>query len=223
MMSGARAASGAPDPATPPLTTKIMTACFIWGHYRSDDNGVSWKRLSQPADAVFLPNPDILCSIHKYDDGAYGLMRSKDCGETWEELPGKINLTINDIDFAADSPDRVYAATFSGLAVWENGAWKTRGEESGLSRDAYGGFMFLSVAADPRDPNRVYAGAWHDAMGNSTGVWASCDAGKTWRNISFNLGAMTVWALAVNPHNSALYAGTSYGTWILPSADNPAE
>jgi hypothetical protein len=185
------------------------------GQMKSLDWGVTWKEMAQPVDAYCHSNPDILYSIHKYDDGD-GLMISKDCGETWETTQGRLKThKIKDIDVAPDNPECVYAATDNGIGIWQKGVWTLRGLESGLTHDGFGAFNFSSIAVDPKNTKRVYAGAWTDYFGNSSGVWASFDGGTTWGNISYNLGAMSIWAVTVNPHNGSVYIGTSYGHWVL--------
>ncbi len=188
------------------------------GERKSLDWGLAWTKMPQPADACCFSNPDVLYSIRKYADGM-GLMRSKDCGETWEELKGRLTYAgLRDIEVAPDDPDCVFAATGYGLAVWRDGNWTRIGKERGLEPDAFGSHAFNAIAIDPRNPERIYAGAWADYMGNSSGVWASFDRGATWRNISQNLGPMSIWGMAVNPHDGAVYIGSSYGHWVL---DNP--
>jgi photosystem II stability/assembly factor-like uncharacterized protein len=65
----------------------------------------------------------------------------------------------------------------------------------------------VCVAADPNDPNRVYAGTFDD------GVYASTDGGATWRPSGSGLDDRRVLALAVSrAHRAAgtsvVYAGT---------------
>ena len=184
------------------------------GQQKSLDWGTTWKQMAQPADACCFSNPDILYSIHKYDDGT-GLMRSSDCGTTWQELRGHLKQTISDIEVMPDNPECICAATDGGIAIWKGEEWKLSRTESGLTRDVFGNLNFSSIAIDPKNPERIFAGAWTDYFGNSSGVWASCDRGATWSNISYNLGPMSVWAVAVNPHDGSVYIGTSYGHWVL--------
>jgi photosystem II stability/assembly factor-like uncharacterized protein len=59
-----------------------------------------------------------------------------------------------------------------------------------------------SLAVDPTEPNRVYAGA-------DCGVCISEDAGAHWRRASGEIEGKTVWSVAVDPINpSVVYAGT---------------
>ena len=183
------------------------------GQHKSLDWGMTWKEMPQPAYACCFSNPDILYSIRKYDDG-YGLMRSIDCGDSWQELKGHLKNCPSDIEVAPDNPNVVYAAC-GGIAIWKGGEWKSVGVENGLAPDAFGRLGLSSIAIDPKRPERIYAGAWTDYFGNSNGVWASCDHGATWSNISCNLGPMSIWSIAVSPHDGSVYVGTSYGHWVL--------
>ena len=63
------------------------------------------------------------------------------------------------------------------------------------------------VATDPRDPERVFAGT------TDSGVFASGDGGKTWRDVSENLPHRRVTSIAISPSHvengrSVVYAGT---------------
>lgn len=58
------------------------------------------------------------------------------------------------------------------------------------------------LAVDPRDPNRVYAGA-------DAGLCISDDGGAHWRLAAGAIIGMTVWSLAIDPKDpSVIYAGT---------------
>lgn len=59
-----------------------------------------------------------------------------------------------------------------------------------------------ALAVDPRNPNRVYAGA-------DAGLCISEDGGAHWRRASGAIVGMTVWSIAIDPnHPEVLYAGT---------------
>ncbi|KIZ47794.1 MULTISPECIES: glycosyl hydrolase [Rhodopseudomonas] len=59
-----------------------------------------------------------------------------------------------------------------------------------------------SLAVDPKNPQRIYAGA-------DCGVCISENAGAHWRRANGPIQGMTVWSLAVDPNDpTVLYAGT---------------
>ncbi len=76
-----------------------------------------------------------------------------------------------------------------------------------------------SLAVDPADPSRLYAGTW----GN--GLWRSTDAGRTWEPVASGIPHAQISAVAVaSPSNGAsgpLYAGTEPST--LSRSDDGGE
>jgi hypothetical protein len=60
-----------------------------------------------------------------------------------------------------------------------------------------------SLAVDPQNPTRVYAGTW----GN--GLWRSDDAGKSWNLVGVGISHDEITAVAVSaPERGVVYAGT---------------
>ncbi len=186
----------------------------------SEDAGKSWKRLSKKVYAVFRGNGDIVYSIKKLSSGKSIILRSNNRGKTWKftypELPIPIN-SINELDIDPNDPDRIYVATNFGLGIYDGKKWIKRAEESGLSKDYFGLVAIKSVAVDPKHPKVIYAGRWAPGKGQSNGVFRSIDHGLTWENIIYNLSdPITIWSIAVSPHDGTVYAGTSHGTWEFP-------
>ncbi len=95
------------------------------------------------------------------------------------------------------------------------------------------GTMVGTIAIDRNNNNVVYVG--FTGFGANR-VWRTADGGTNWTNITSNLPQAPVYALAINPSNSAwLYVGTEIGifasedtggTWNVPVApangDGPA-
>jgi photosystem II stability/assembly factor-like uncharacterized protein len=187
----------------------------------SDDRGASWKELSQKVYALFGSNGDIVYSIDKAGEWNSIVKRSEDQGKTWTapypQLPVRID-GINEIVIDPLNPDRIYVASNSGLYIYDDKdkMWGKKEKESGLSRDRFGLMSFKCVAVDPSHPEVVYAGRWAPGKGHSNGIFRSVDYGKTWENITYNLGTeFTVWSISVSPHDGIVYLGSSHGTWKL--------
>jgi photosystem II stability/assembly factor-like uncharacterized protein len=97
---------------------------------------------------------------------------------------------------------RVFAATGSGVVRFALTDGKAQGAESLLD-----GVGARCVAADPRDPDRIYAGTFDQ------GLYVSEDGGVAWREDGRGLDDRRVMSLAVSPSHrasgiSVVYAGT---------------
>jgi len=105
----------------------------------------------------------------------------------------------------APSAGHVWAGTFY------NGLYHLPGTERPWGRALSAGIAVL--AADPHNPNTIFAGTWID------GIFRSQDGGSTWAQITTGLTAGSVLALALDPGTSRhLYAGTDVG--LYRSTDN---
>ncbi|MCF6151583.1 MAG: hypothetical protein E3K38_04690 [Candidatus Kuenenia stuttgartiensis] len=186
----------------------------------SKDTGNSWGKLSQKICGVFKGNGDIVYSIDTGGKGTTIIKRSNDRGETWKtfssKLPTDVN-NINEIDIDPSNQDRIYVATNDGFYIYDGKKWTKKGDESGLSKDYFGMISFKCVVVDPKHPEVIYTGRWAPGKGHSGGVFRSVDYGKTWENITSNLGEpITIWSVSVSPHDGTVYIGSSHGTWKLP-------
>ena len=99
----------------------------------------------------------------------------------------------------------------------ESFCWVLRAEADGLMRDAFGLHGQTVITTDPTRPNVVYTGSFAGWIGHSNGVFMSSDGGRTWRNISYNIGPEhNVMMLQVDPRSGDLYCGGFAGQWRLP-------
>ena len=77
----------------------------------------------------------------------------------------------------------------------------------------YGGTI-TSIAADPYNSEKIYAGTF------GSGVFRSTDGGRTWVSVNRGLTNLNVYSLAIDPtHPSTLYAGT-YHNQVFKSVDS---
>jgi len=146
------------------------------------------------------------------------VLRSEDQGETWLPLPGRIDTwDFSEMDVDPADQNRLYAASNSGVWVFDGKGWTVRDEKHGLKRNLFGDFCFRSIAVDPTRPEVIYAGQNECWRGVAAGIFRSTDSGQTWENISLNLGPeLTVWAITVSPHDGTVWLATDYGNWKLP-------
>ncbi len=187
----------------------------------STDSGGTWEKLSRKIYGMFRSNGDTVYSKAETEDGKTAIYRSDDQGKTWTDpyphLPVPMG-SISEIDIDSFNPDRIYVASGQGLYIYDDksGKWLKKGEESGLTRDRFGMMSFKCIAVDPKHPGIVYTGRWAPGRGDSNGIFRSEDFGKSWKNITYNLGPdITIWSVSVSPHDGTVYIGSSHGTWKL--------
>jgi hypothetical protein len=126
---------------------------------------------------------------------------------------------VKQIAVAPDDPDRIYLATSNGLWLFDGERWTVKNARDGLAKDFFGMCFLNSVAVDPNNPELVYVGRRAPGCGQSNGIFRSTDRGVTWENITSNLGPeLTVWSVQISPVDSAVYIGTSLGTFRLNSS-----
>lgn len=167
------------------------------GVWRSNDRGQTWRQLTRPQP--LLPNPDVPGALYaphildlavspvdanlvlaaakggQFRNSRNGIYRSTDGGVTWTIVvkPDALASSINEIIFAPDDPQLVYAAlgsseTLSFIGISENAGLHWR-----LVRIP-GSALHVAVAPmEPSGIRRVYAAGRNE-------VWYSTDGGNTW-------------------------------------------
>ncbi len=184
------------------------------GVFKSTDGGKTWKKIlfvddkTGAIDLVMDPNhPDVLyATMWQAQRMPWGLIsggpgsgiyKTTDGGAHWTNISrnpglptgvlGRMGVTI-----AASNPKIVYAiiqAKHGGVfrsddagATWKrvNKEWKLRQR----------GFYYMTIYADPKDPNTIYAP-------NVQALWVSHNGGKTWTKL--------------HPHH-----GDNHVVWIDP-------
>jgi photosystem II stability/assembly factor-like uncharacterized protein len=177
--------------------------------YRSDDTGVTWRKLETPA----LPASAIVSALAvKPDDSrsilaatSAGVFRSDDDGRTWQlSSEGLPHLYTEELAFAPSAPGTVYATLRCRAKPgqpWDGGVF--RSDDAGRTWRAVNGDglpksvgdgsdpRYLSsnpkdLAIDPRSADTVYAG-FRDWV--SAGIYKTADGGRTWRKMTRRQGA----------------------------------
>src|SRR5919199_6158305 len=96
-------------------------------------------------------------------------------------------------------PYTVFVGT-TGQGIWRS---QDDGESWTRLRPAlYAETEVRALAAHPTDPQRIYAGT-------EIGLYASADAGQTWREVESPMRGREIWSLAISTgHPPTIYAST---------------
>lgn len=149
----------------------------IYGVYqslqRSDDGGQTWQLVGPaPEDIIALAASSVDVNTI-YAATQSGLKQSTDGGRTWKALSDRATTMVH-----VTRDGTVYA--------FMTGTGLVRTSERNLALQVLGkGFgdeYLLHLAADPRDPKRLYA-VTHNSRTRTQGVIASRDGGERWTQV----------------------------------------
>ncbi len=189
------------DPQDP---GRIFVAVSAAGVFCSDDGGDSWRPANRGLRSDYIPDPEAEVGhcVHRialhpsrpqvlFMQKHWDVMRSDDAGESWYEVSGNLPTDFGfPIAVHAHEPDTVYVVPIQSdeehfppggrLRVYRSrtggGEWEplTKGLPQ---RHCYVNVLRGALAVDALDPCGVYVG--------TTGgqVYASADAGNTWRPV----------------------------------------
>jgi photosystem II stability/assembly factor-like uncharacterized protein len=195
-----------PHPTDP---DSITAAISTGGVYQTRDGGETWTARNQGIRAEFLPEgqqyPEFGQCVHKitrhpsrperlYLQNHGGVYRSDDEGGSWDYIGDGLP---SDFGFAVvvhpHEPDTLFVFPIGGGAnrfppegkarVWRSrdagASWEELGgaDRGGLPDRFFVGVMRDGMCTDTHDPAGVYVGARNGS------VYASADAGETWREI----------------------------------------
>lgn len=207
------------------LLAEWQYACDKSGIRRSTNNGSTWAvtsgwvstdRFNWNTPYVASPrNPNTLIA------GSHRVYKSINTGGTWTPVSADLSTnpgaavvygTISTVAISnADS--LLYLAGTDDGKVWRSQNAGSTWED--ISAGLPGRYV-TTVAADPADPNVIYAA--HSGFGqdlHDPRVFRSADRGTTWQEISGNLPDAPVNDLIVDPIlPGTLYAGTDLGVFV---------
>jgi len=196
------------DPADP---KRIFVAISAAGAFRTDDGGATWKPITKGLHSNFMPDPDAeighcvhRIAMHRSSPNVlfmqkhWDVMRSDNAGDNWYEVSGNLPTDFGFvIDVHAHEPETIYVVPIKSdgehfppegkLRVYRS---RTGGNEwealtNGLpQQDCYVNVLRDAMAVDSLDECGIYFG--------TTGgqVYASADAGNTWKAIVRDLPAV---------------------------------
>ena len=175
--------------------------------FKSVDGGITWVESDNGYDheartsiheiRVDPRDPRVIyvgTTKHESTDGN-GIWRSVDAGTTWARansgMPNDTNVSV--ILAHPARPGLLLAGTLEGiyLSTDDSASWQLVNSR-----------VTWDMEYDPAEPDIVYAGT-------EEGIFLSLDFGETWQDISFNLPAGEITALAVNCNGTVVYAGVA--------------
>lgn len=183
------------------------------GLWFSQDAGRSWKSIAE-FDGVFIRSLAVSPQTSDYvfvGTSHQGLFRSKDGGQTWENISNGIaNTQISTIASNAEEPARLYSGTLGdGLYISND-----RGITWQHAEEELGGAYVQAIAIHPTRLELVFVGTWD-------GLFISRNHGESWQRVEGVLDgkqivAITSWedSALVGTQGDGLYVSHDRGiTW----------
>lgn len=179
------------------------------GVQRSDDGGVSWKKISDgvngPVDfhtmTVSSVNPNLMYGWYG------GLQRSIDGGKNWEmptaQLPNIIQLLAH-----PKEENTVFATTVQGIWMSQDKGTNWSSLTTDLSR------LVITAAWNPQDPKKSLSNS------QELGLAKSDDGGKSWKKIEADFRDDTIIYLAYDPQKAETVYALTKGHIIYKSTDS---
>jgi hypothetical protein len=178
------------------------------GVWKSEDAGQTWVGLHEglPSKevAAFATHVDLPGTLYAFL-GEEGIYRSEDAGESWTRMDGGPGVPVRQVFHSnmkgSMQSGWLFAATPEGVRRSMDCfcGWRPTGELPDGE--------VLDIAADPRQPELVYAAT-------TGGLFRSPDGGESWVPVSTD--GLRLSALAFDP-SGALYAVTREGTLLRNS------
>ena len=185
------------------------------GPYMSSDYGRNWQRLTEAVRAMSQDGKR-LYSLRKKNDKQTTILISRDQGAHF--IPEIVlDIPVHAINQIVVTPSQtILLSTTEGVYLIEKQHVELRDHRHGLAKDSFGTMYTQCISYDPNNPDRVFAGRRALGFGNGNGVFISLDKGRHWQDANFNLSpGMTVYAIKINPFDSSVFIGTSFGTFRM--------
>jgi photosystem II stability/assembly factor-like uncharacterized protein len=185
---------------------RVYAAAATGGVFRSSDSGLTWTRawpddITQAMGALAIGSDGVLYAGTGEANpgggsivyGGTGLYRSKDGGDTWENVGLATSGAFGRIAVDPSDPKRVFAAAAGNLFAPGGQRGLFLSEDGGdtwrpilLGKNATTGAV--DIAIDPENPQNILAAMWDHARvhshriygGVGSSVWRSTDGGATW-------------------------------------------
>ncbi|MFM1930943.1 MAG: hypothetical protein RL226_246, partial [Bacteroidota bacterium] len=168
-----------------------------WAAEGIDDNG-AWT-----TPWIYDPsNPGVMFA------GFTNVWKRNGLNANWTQVSFNINTTLRKLAMSEASSSIIYAASYTDLFKSENGG--TTWTEITVPTP---GVAMSDILVSPDDANHLWISHSGFTAGNK--IFESFDGGASWTNVSLGLPNLPVNALAFDPINATIYAGTDFGVWML--------
>jgi photosystem II stability/assembly factor-like uncharacterized protein len=207
---GGNVISLAIDPTNPRV---LYAAAGAGGVFKSADAGATWAPAFDGLRGVVrivAVDPGRPATVYAGTDQE--LFRSADGGAHWTATrPAPSHLAVNAL---LATPAAVYVHLVSDSTAPVAIGYLFRSTDHGASWSPLGtgGFFVTALAADPANPDVLYAGS-------HAGVFRSADGGSTWTAASGGLPAGADVAALLTPAPGTVYAALTQGAKVFRSTD----
>ncbi|MBI3829853.1 MAG: hypothetical protein HY291_10065 [Planctomycetes bacterium] len=192
------------DPKSPKGNRTLYAAIWEHGVFKSTDDGKSWTKKSTGLGAAanmrtirvqLHPDGTLFCLVTaKRGGGGFlgegvGLYRSKDAGESWEQI-NKTQVLHWPKDFTVDSKDSktLYIGAANAGSPGEGGLYRTTDGGATWKKLCQHGPEHFGAFLHPKRPGWIYATLAEGAP--ESALWLSKDNGATWqplKDLPFNV------------------------------------
>lgn len=175
------------------------------GVWKSDDGGIDWTPIFDDAPlqsvgalAINQHNPDDIWvgtgegNPRNSHNSGKGLFRTRDGGQTWENMGLEKTINIHRIIIHRDNPDIVYIGAMG--SIWgpneERGVFRTQdgGQTWEHILSVGDGVGIADLVVDPSNPEKLIAAMWEfdrdpwffNSGGASSGLYMTYDGGDNW-------------------------------------------
>ena len=189
------------------------------GIFESTDKGQTWQLLpGSPSDAqtvaVGVDNPAVV-----YAASWNGLFVSHDYGATWTKVssdafnslavdPQNSSIVVGSQYNPSLNPN-TFGLQILGTTMVSTDDGASFTETSMHSEDHFTTFPQVMFATGASGPVLIYT--------CQSGVYASLNLGRTWRDVSFNLPDRAVTSLTLSSHGTAYISTYGAGVWTYPN------
>lgn len=217
--------------AIDPRHTNVMYHTYYYNYLaRSTNNGATWQLISDGLRGnrylFYAPLAIDANDPNTIYFGSQFVNRSTDRGEHWQKFSpdltgGHAPLGAFDgvsaIDVSPADSGVVWAGSADGL-VWrsKNGRWQN---VTGLLPNRFVA-DFAPSESNPDETYVAYTGFETLTPRRPGHIFHTTDGGKTWENLTFDLPDIAVNAIALDPADGTLYAGTDVGVFELHAGDH---
>ena len=196
--------------------------------FRSKDGGETWQKLSatiaDECPAVRIPRVTALMVDPLDHRNVWagievdGVRRSRDGGDTWENVTGGINdLDIHDFTITAGPPKTLLTITPREVFLsTDDGATWSPGEAAGQVSAPY----CRPVAVKADDPQTIFMGNGESAFGGLGAIHRSRDRGATWESLLLPVQPNGgIWDFAVHESDPEFILASTINGQVFFSAD----